>query len=128
MHPASIAALPAGLLFMARPDGSAVKVSIMLLEGSPFRDYFIPGLFLFVVLGVFNLAASFLAFMDFRYTWILGIGFGTIMITWIMKQIWIIGLIFFLQPVFLIVGIIEVILGGIIFKKGSTGEKINDNS
>lgn len=48
----SLNALAGGGLMLFKPDGSALGMSTDLLAYSPFKDFFIPGLFLFGVFGV----------------------------------------------------------------------------
>ncbi len=64
----ALGAIPAGYSLIAEPDGSGLGMSLNLLSGSPFNDFFIPGLCLFIVNGIFNLAGSILAFCNFRFT------------------------------------------------------------
>ena len=51
----TIGALTAGWSFMAEPSGSGLQMPVDQLEHSPFEDYFIPGLILFLVNGVYGL-------------------------------------------------------------------------
>ena len=44
-----IGAVAGGFGLVSAPDGSALGLPLELLEHSPFRDYFIPGLVLLVV-------------------------------------------------------------------------------
>lgn len=48
----SLNALAGGGLMLFMPDGSALGMSTDLLVYSPFKDFFIPGLFLFSVFGL----------------------------------------------------------------------------
>jgi hypothetical protein len=104
----AIGALPVGIMMIVKPDGSTVGMSTAILSGSPFRDFFIPGLFLFTVNGVFNLAASVLAFFKYRYTSLIGLGLGSALVIWISVQVWSVGLNHFLQPSYFIIGLIEI--------------------
>jgi hypothetical protein len=72
----AIGAIPAGYLFIAKPDGSGLGLTVTQLAGSPFNDYHIPGLFLFTVNGLFNLISSVLCFSRFRYAPYMGILLG----------------------------------------------------
>ena len=69
----AIGALPVGYLMLTKPDGSGVGMTVDILSGSPFKDFFIPGLFLFTVNGLFNLVSSILALRKFKYTYLLGL-------------------------------------------------------
>jgi len=50
--------LTGGLSLAIRPDGSIMKIPLSYLDGSPFSDFLIPGLVLFLVLGVLPLVAA----------------------------------------------------------------------
>lgn len=47
-----------GAALTAKPDGSLLGMPTSLLEGSPFVDYFFPGVILLLVLGIAPLAVS----------------------------------------------------------------------
>jgi len=57
----SAGALSGGAALIARPDGSLLQLSPALLEHSPFASYLIPGLTLFVLIGLGHLAAGVLS-------------------------------------------------------------------
>jgi len=105
----AIGAIPAGLSMICRPDGSGLGMSTNLLQNAPFHDFFIPGLFLFIVNGLINLASAILSFLKNKYTGLLGVCLGTILIAWICIQSYLIGLISFMQPMFFFIGLLEVI-------------------
>ncbi|MGA7988234.1 MAG: hypothetical protein WCB51_07540 [Candidatus Dormiibacterota bacterium] len=52
------AALTAGLLFIARPDGSLLGMARATLSGTAFSDYLVPGILLVLVVGGGTLAAA----------------------------------------------------------------------
>lgn len=96
---------------MLQPDGGAVGLPLDLLKNSPFEDFFIPGIFLFVVNGMASLAGAFLAFKEHRYTGVGTAVLGVAMIIWIVAEVYWIGWVSWLQPTFLVVGVIELGLG-----------------
>lgn len=49
-----IGALYGGWNLMIYPDGSSLLLPLSYLEHSPFTDYFIPGMVLFIVNGIFS--------------------------------------------------------------------------
>ena len=109
-------ALPAGYSMISEPDGTGLGMTVEILSDSPFKDFFIPGLFLFIVNGLFNLAGSILCFFKYRYAYSLGIGLGAALIIWVSVQVCSIGLTHFLQPTYFIIGIIEIIFGILLFR------------
>ena len=95
---------------MTEPDGSSLGFSVELLTESPFLDYLIPGLILFVFIGVGNLIGGIVSFMHHRYAGEIGILLGLFLIVWIVVELFWIEL-FWLQPLYLIFGCLEFILG-----------------
>ncbi len=106
----ALGALPAGYLMILTPDGSRMGMNPLQLSGSPFHDFLLPGLFLFIVDGIFNLISAFLSFRNSRFTGLTGLGSGIILLLWILIQVSIIGLNSILQPAFFILGILETAL------------------
>jgi hypothetical protein len=77
------------------------------LEGSPFDDYFIPALILFVGVGGSMSAAAIAAASGGR-EWgvVLGLTAAVILLDWIVVQVAITGYTSFLQPLFFAVGLL----------------------
>ena len=48
-------AIYGGWMLIADPSGASLGIPVDLLEGSPFPNYFIPGLLLFLVIGLDSL-------------------------------------------------------------------------
>ena len=113
----AIGAIPAGLGYLSDTSGSSMGTSLDLLKNSPFTSFLIPALFLLLVNGIGN---GFGAVFSFRKKPIAGkAGFvlGVILCLWILIQVYWIGLSSFMQPLFLIIGIIETVLGLVIITK-----------
>lgn len=97
---------------------------LTVLEGAPFQDFLIPGLFLFTCLGVLPIIALFSFFTQqsrdpftalnmypgFRTGWMLSLicGFGTLI--WITAQLYFIQTYHILQTVFALAGLLILIL------------------
>lgn len=111
-----IGALPAGYGLITTPDGSSVGMSTEWLEGSLFPDFFIPGLFLLIVLGVINLLAAMPVFKRHKLSGIAGMVMGGILVLWIIIQVSIVGLTHWLQPLFFVVGLVQLTLGYWIYR------------
>ncbi|MFA7125500.1 MAG: hypothetical protein WC129_05660 [Sphaerochaetaceae bacterium] len=78
-----------------------------LLEGSPFTSYLIPGIVLFVFLGIGNCLG---ALIVFRNSWLKGfaegiLGFG--LTVWIIVQVIVIDTIAFPHIVFFCIGVLQ---------------------
>jgi len=54
----AVNALMAGYSFIVQPDGRGLGVPLSMLRHSPFTDFFLPGLVLFIVNGVMNLVVA----------------------------------------------------------------------
>jgi hypothetical protein len=68
------------------------------LEGSPFDDYFIPGLVLFVVVGGSLLAAAIFVFAGLHPARLVAIAAGVVVLGWLVVETLIIGYVSWMQP------------------------------
>jgi hypothetical protein len=55
-----VGALAGGGLFIIAPDGHLIGMPLSLLKASPFSDFMIPGITLFILLGILPCALTFL--------------------------------------------------------------------
>jgi hypothetical protein len=76
----------------------AKGIPLEWLEGSPFHNYFIPGLFLFVVVGGSSLIAAIAVLRQRRLARKLSFTCGAIILVWLAVQINVIGYVSWLQP------------------------------
>jgi CHASE2 domain-containing sensor protein len=78
-------AVVAGSGFVGSPDGSAIGIPQEWLDGTPFRDYLVPGLVL-AAMGVLSLASALLQLRRHPLAWawagVCGVGF----VIWIAVQ------------------------------------------
>jgi len=88
----------------------AVGVPLEWLEGTPFKNYFIPGLILFSVVGGSFLTASIACFANNKFCRTLSIGSVVIVFGWLTVQVIIIGYVSWMQPVTAIAGVLMLIL------------------
>jgi hypothetical protein len=106
----AVGAITAGLSMIFQPDGRGIGISTDILLGSPFKNFFIPGLFLFFINGLFHGFGAILSFKRHKYAKTLGLILGIILLVWICVQVYFISLTHFLQPTFFFIGIIEIVL------------------
>jgi hypothetical protein len=107
-----------GLLLMLKPNGSLIKMDINWLSGSPFINFLIPGILLFVFNGViplltfagmvFRFDSKLLNFLniypDIHWAWSYSLYCGIITIIWITIQL-LLTQYFWLQPIIIFMGL-----------------------
>ena len=91
---------------MLGPRGELIPLPLSALKGSPFETYFVPGLILFLVLGLGPLAAALLAGRRHPLAPIAALGVGVALLIWMGVEIAIIGYSNTppLQPFYLLLG------------------------
>jgi hypothetical protein len=80
------------------------------LEGSPFEDYFIPGLVLFVVVGGSFLAAAIAVLAKLHIARFAAFSAGAIVLGWLAVETAIIGYVSWMQPATTIGGLLVLLL------------------
>jgi hypothetical protein len=90
----------------------AASVPAEWLEGTPFRSYFIPALFLFVVIGGMCSMGSIALFMGSNYSRAVSLVCSGLLLSWIITQVVIIGYVSWMQPA---IFISAVVIAGIAF-------------
>ncbi len=113
----AVGAMPGGLSLIIDPSGKGFGMTVEILEGTPFDDFFIPGLFLFIFLGLGHVFGAIMSFMRTKITGVVGLTLGIILVAWICIQVISIGLVEFLQTLFLLIGLIEIRLGYLLIKE-----------
>lgn len=105
-----LGALAGGFAAITDPQ-SPMGMPVSLLEGSPFSNYFIPGVFLFAVLGVGNiLCAGFMNYFKTKYQGYLSIFFGCALMLFLIIQVIVLNDIVFLHVLFFVIGLIQAFL------------------
>jgi len=117
----ALGAVGGGLVLLLDPSGQGMGFSVELLSNSPFTNYLIPGLFLLAVNGIGNFFCGFLSIRKHQYAGYAGMLFGAILMVWILVQVWVLGWVSWLQPLFLFLGALELALG-LILNKGLARE------
>jgi hypothetical protein len=84
------------------------------LDGSPFSSYFIPSLFLFVVIGGSCMLTAMMVFSRKPFARKASYLCGLLMLTWIIVQVAMIGYVSWLQPAIAISGVITLLMAKIL--------------
>lgn len=103
---AALNAFGGGYYGMAGAEG----VPVEWLEGSPFRNYFIPGLILFVIVGGSFLFAAIAVFAKLSIARRAAVSSVIIVFMWLSVQLSIIGYVSWMQPVTAITGVMILVL------------------
>jgi hypothetical protein len=82
-----IGALYGGFSLMTHPDGSGLHLSMHLLQHTPFSNYLIPGLVLFVINGLFSITAVMLVATRYRGYELYILAQGVLLAAWLLVQI-----------------------------------------
>jgi hypothetical protein len=106
-----LGALAGGFGLVKDPSGSALGLPMSFLEGSPFPDFLIPGMFLLAVHGIGSMIGAGLSFTRRRYAQEIAIVLGAILIAWIVIQIVIINSFHWMHVLYFILGIVEFGIG-----------------
>jgi hypothetical protein len=109
----SIGAIGGGIALMAGPRGEVLPLPVSALAGSPFVDYFVPGVILFIVLGLGPLGAAVPAWRRHPAAPFLTVGVGGALLIWLIVQFAIVGYSNDppLQPIYLGLGIVITLVG-----------------
>jgi hypothetical protein len=88
-----------GLNLMAHPDGSSIALPYEYIKTTAFKDYFIPGLILLLANGVFDLFVCAAIVARTKQYPLLIIAAGSILGVWLIVQIVVIQILYYLQLV-----------------------------
>jgi hypothetical protein len=89
----------------------AAGVPTEWLEGSPFRDYFVPSLILLVVVGGSFIVAAIAVFARLRAARFAVFVAALVVLGWLTVQMAIIGYVSWMQPATAVAGVLVLILG-----------------
>ena len=101
--------------------GGARDISAEWLQGSPFQSYFLPSLFLFLVIGGSCLYSGIIILTKKSFSRKAAFFSGALLILWIIIQALIIGYVSWMQPAVVASGIVIVFLAGLLPAKSGNG-------
>lgn len=99
-------ALSAGLGFILEPDGSAVGIPTSALQHSPFKDFLIPGMLLFVFNGLSSLLVLLLVARKHSKAPLFITAQGVILLVWITVQVIMLQAVHWLHVTFFLMGLV----------------------
>jgi hypothetical protein len=81
-----LSALFGGAVLIAAPDGSILGLPLYLLADTPFKDFLVPGLILFTMLGLGSSIGWLLVYRrsSWAFLWVVALGVATVI--WIVTQ------------------------------------------
>lgn len=106
-----LSGLAGGTGLITDPSAEALGMTTTWLEGTPFKNYLIPGIILFLFNGVGNITVFILGLTEKPFFGKSATAFGLIMMIWIITQVIMIGYQSFLQPLYFSTGLIQLIVG-----------------
>jgi hypothetical protein len=86
-----ISGLVGGCALMADPSGALIGLPLVWLQGTPFSDYFVPGIILLSVLGVCPLVVGWGLWRGRSWAWYGSLLVGASLAIWILVEILMIG-------------------------------------
>ncbi|MNP17785.1 hypothetical protein D3C76_1102280 [compost metagenome] len=115
-----LGAIFGGLAFIMDPSGEILKIPTTLLERSPFNNFLIPGIILFVVLGLFPIMISLAlmkkwhwalgeqlnVFKDRHWSWTFSLYSGFAIIIWISVQVYMLNSVSLVHLFYIALGLI----------------------
>lgn len=116
--------LISGAMLFSSPDGALIKLNTSILRGTPFDNFLIPGIILFLFIGIFPILVSYGLLRQpawrraeainickkYRWPWTAAWAAGVIILIWIIVEFALLGYISFLQPLITVWGIAIIIL------------------
>ncbi len=100
-----------GIMLISDPGGWKLKLPTGILQHSPFDNFLIPGIILFLVLGLGSLIVCALVILKVRKnpSWVILMGF--VLAVWISIQMLMLRDVNYLQLIFGIIGLTLMIMG-----------------
>lgn len=99
-----------GILLMSVPDGVILNLPLSLLKDTPFKDYFIPGLLLTLLIGGSHFLAVYYNLIRHprRYNYAIAAGF--LLCVWMIAQISVFNGILWADVTMILIGIMIVLI------------------
>lgn len=108
-----IGAMGGGMMAILNPQGPAGMPSDSL-NNSPFRDFLIPGIILFTVIGLGNLLSALSIQLKSKYQGYISSIFSWALVIWIIVQCIMLQSVVSLHVIYFIIGLVEAFLSAIV--------------
>jgi hypothetical protein len=95
-----LGALYGGGNLIMYPDGSGFGMPLSMLAHTPFHNFLIPGIILFVANGLSSILVCAVLLLNVRYAWWLVMAQGAVLVGWIVIQVILIQGVGFLHLLF----------------------------
>ena len=119
-----VSAVGAGQALARDPSGGVIGMSKDYLEGSPFPDFLIPGLFLSMVIGTANLASAAMLLKQHRLGPPIRLATGLLLVAWVAIQTGIIGYRHWSQFIWWITFPLVALLAAMLMRKGAAAGRL----
>jgi hypothetical protein len=113
----SLSAMFSGAVMVIYPGGKLMELPLSMLKGSPFRNFFWPGLILFCIIGLGHAVALTLVLRRHRLAGPAAAMMGLGLLIWIFIQVSMIGGGHWLQYLYFALGTAEVSLAVLLLKE-----------
>ncbi len=108
-----IGAIFGGMMAILYPEGPA-GMPVDALNNSPFKDYLIPGIILFTVIGLGNIFSAITLHHKSRFQGYISSVFGWALVIWIIVQCIMLNSIVHLHIIFFTIGLVQAVFAMII--------------
>ncbi len=105
-----------GWQLIAHPDGSGLSMTVEYLRYSPFKDYFIPGLVLFIANGLGSFAVLLAIALRYRRAAWLIMAQGAVLCGWIGIQLCMVRIVYYLHFVMGATGVLLLVCGALLYR------------
>jgi len=112
-----ISAIYGGWSLIKDPSGGLLQLPAEWLQYSPFKDFLIPGIILFIFNGLFSLAIFLLTLIRYSHYALLIIFQGGTLFTWIVVQVIMLRTFYFLHWVCGGIGILLILSGFLLLRQ-----------
>jgi hypothetical protein len=102
----AITAIIGGGMMLVQPNGSSLQLSPLLLQGTPFKTFFIPGIILLLLVGGSNLIATWVIMLRRKNAFSFSLAAGIVMVIWVAAQMLFTSTFVWQQIVYLGIGIL----------------------